>query len=113
MFFPSKFSYLLLFSDHTYKTKSQTTKSNPLGPIKLSSQSTASVRFCFAFSPASTSCGKMRGKNHSPEPNWHVLTFFHPIFFLHGRVSSTVKLSLASGFFFILCSSSVFLFFPL
>ncbi len=92
----------------------------PITPIKLKvrllrathlDQSRANVRFCFAFLPASSSRGKMLGQNHCAEPNWHVLTFFHPIFFLHGYLSSTVKLFLASGFFSILCSSSVFLFF--
>ncbi len=50
MFLTSKFSYLLFLNPHR-KTKTGTairweesTNSNPLGPIKLSNQSTAGVR---------------------------------------------------------------------
>jgi hypothetical protein len=51
----SKFSYLLLFPHPTHKTKTgttnkwETTNSNPPGPIKLSSQSTAGVRLCCVY----------------------------------------------------------------
>ncbi len=54
IFLTSKFSYLL-FSNPTHGTKTgttnrwETTNSNPPGPIKLSSQSIASVRLCCAF----------------------------------------------------------------
>jgi hypothetical protein len=47
--------WLFTFSNPTQKTKTgtanrwETTNSNPPGPIKLSSQSTAGVRFCCAF----------------------------------------------------------------
>ncbi len=53
-FLESKFGYLP-FSNPTQKTKTgtanrwETTNSNPPGLIKLSSQSTAGVRFCCAF----------------------------------------------------------------
>jgi hypothetical protein len=33
---------------------------------------------CLAYS-ASTSCAKMLGQTYFTEPNWHVLSFFHPI----------------------------------
>jgi hypothetical protein len=29
--------------------------------------------------PASANCAKLVGNNHFAEPNWHVLTFLHPI----------------------------------
>jgi hypothetical protein len=32
---------------------------------------------------------KMLGQNHFAEPNWHVVTFIHPIFFCKGHVLST------------------------
>jgi len=59
----------------------ETNNNSPPGPIKLSSQSTTDVRFLGAFYQLPTSCAKVVGQNRFAEPNWHVLTFLHPIFF--------------------------------
>lgn len=66
----------------TRTTNRETTNSNPSGPIKLSSQSMASVRALLRLLPAaSASCGKMLRQNYFAEPNEHVLAFLHPISF--------------------------------
>jgi hypothetical protein len=40
--------------------------------------------------PTSANCTKMLGQNHFVEPNWHALTFFHPIFICRlGHILST------------------------
>jgi hypothetical protein len=85
VFLTCMISYLL-FLNLTHKTETgtakdeDTTNSKPPGPIKPSSQSTAGVRLCCAFLPASASCAKVLGQNHFAEPNQHVLTFLHPKF---------------------------------
>jgi hypothetical protein len=74
--------------------------SNPPGPIKLCSQSTAGiissalpVRFtslnklqkCWpktillSQTGISTNSAKMLGQNHAAQPNWDVLTFLRPV----------------------------------
>ncbi len=83
-FLTSKFSYLL-FSNPTHQTKTgtanrcDTTNSNPPGPIKLSSQSTAGDRLCCACYQAQHPVQKCQAKNHFDDPNQHVLTLLHPI----------------------------------
>ncbi len=98
---PHQFSYLLLlFSDHTYKTMSETTKSNPLGPIKLSSQSTASAGFVLHFYQPlhlAEKCGAKTIVQSQTGMFWLCSSNF----LLHGNVSSTLKLFLTFRFFFI------------
>jgi hypothetical protein len=56
------------FPNPTHKTKTvtantwETADSNPLGPIKLSSQSTAGVRLCCAFHQPKQTVQKCRSK---------------------------------------------------
>jgi hypothetical protein len=73
----------LEFENLENKIKIETTNkweiSNPHGPIKLSSQSTAGVKICYL---TSSSCVKMLGQNHFAEPKGHVSTFLHPISFV-------------------------------
>jgi hypothetical protein len=49
----------------------ETTNSNPPGPIKPSSQSTAGVTLCCAFSQPQHPLLKYWDKNHCVEPNRH------------------------------------------
>ncbi len=95
----SKFSCWLV-SNLTHKTKIETTNrweaangEAPL-PITLISKSQtwstvrsyllhslrAGVRVCCAFYQPQNTLQNSWAKNHFAEPNWHVLTSFHPIF---------------------------------
>jgi len=93
IFLTSKFSYLL-FSNPTHKTKSgtanrrETTNSKSPRPIimfglsETESNSQILSIMCQALLcllPHSANYAKMLGQNHFAEPNWHVLTFLHPI----------------------------------
>ncbi len=67
-------------------TKIETTNkweiSNPHGPIKLSSQSTAGVKICSTFQqPNLIIMCENAGPKPFAEPKGHVSTFLHPIFF--------------------------------
>jgi hypothetical protein len=86
---PKHFSHpslvFFVFLNPTHKTKTgtenewETTDSNPLGAIKLSSQSTVGVRLCCMLFTTSANCAKNAGPKPFTEPNWHVLPLFHPI----------------------------------
>ncbi len=51
-------------------------RATPPGPIKLSTQSRAGARLCYAFLPAfKANYVKVLRQNHCAEPNRHVWTF--------------------------------------
>jgi hypothetical protein len=56
----------------------------------LASQQQVLARLCCAF--YQPSCGKMLGQNRFAEPNWHVWTFLHPIFFCWATYRALVEL---------------------
>jgi hypothetical protein len=95
----SKFTFSL-FPTPPIKSKTgtanrwETSNKNSPGPIKLSSQSTAGVRLCCSFLPASASHRKMLGQSHFAEPNQHVSTFLLPIFFCWATYRAQVELLL-------------------
>jgi hypothetical protein len=50
------------------------------------------LRFALRFNNlTSSSCVKMLGQNHFPEPKGHVLTFLHPIFFCRATLWTPVE----------------------
>jgi hypothetical protein len=97
IFFTSKFSYVL-FCNPTHKTETETTNrwgtsnSKPLGLIIMMGQSKilSSCQMLFIsllyrvtqilrLLPVMASCAIMLIENNFPEPNWHILSFLHPI----------------------------------
>jgi hypothetical protein len=89
---------IYFFSNPTHKPKTgtanrwETTNSNPLGPLKLSSQSTADVRVCCAFYQPQQTVQKCWGQNHFAEPNGHVWIFLHSILICRVTCSAPVEL---------------------
>ncbi len=80
-------------------TWSEITNSNPLGPFRLSSQSTEGVRVLLCALPASQHIIWWKNcwaQNHFAEPNQYVLIFLHSIFCRWGHIlwASPVELLL-------------------
>jgi hypothetical protein len=115
IFLTSKFSYLL-FSNPTHKTKTgtpnrrETTNSTPPRPIimfglsETGSNSQIIFIMCQALLcllPHSANYAKMLGQNHFAEPNWHVLTFLHPIFIWQDQILSTGGVALSQWSIFV------------
>jgi len=90
----------ILFHNPTHKTKTgtanrwETTNSKPLGPMAnqkqwaviisyLSYSSLAGAQLCCALYQPQQIMQKMRGQNHFPEPNQHILTLLHPLLMGH------------------------------
>jgi hypothetical protein len=92
IFFPFKVSYII-FSNPARKTKNGITSrwetTNSKAPGQSETGSSSHIIFITLFSgrcstllcllPASAKCARMLGQIHFAEPNWHVLTFLHPI----------------------------------
>jgi hypothetical protein len=63
--------------------------SNPPAPTKLSTQSTAGVKLCYAIYQPQETMQKCWAKTNLLNQTKHVLTFLHLIFYLQGHVLST------------------------